>query len=278
MSKTVGIVGLGLIGGSIAKCFRKYTDFTIFGYDISSKVRSKALRDGTLDEVLCRKNLYKCDITIVCLYPVDTAEYIEDNIDLFKKESIVVDFAGVKTKICAGVSKLCAEKNIKFVGGHPMAGMEKSGYNYATADLYDGATMVMCTDEFTNMQALNELSNLFLKIGFGRITVTSPEEHDKIIAFTSQLAHVVSNAYVQSDCAKMQMGFSAGSYKDLTRVAYLNEDMWAELFIENAPALANEIRTLCERLTEYADVIDNGNLDRLKDILRTGKEMKVKVG
>lgn len=277
MAKNIGVVGLGLIGASLAKSLKTNTNNVILGYDIDKNVVNQALNDKTIDLNLEDK-ISDCDIAIICLYPNDTINYIEKNIKLFKKNCIIIDCAGIKSKICDKISKLCFNNNINFIGGHPMAGIEKSGYAFSNAHLFDGATMVFCKDNFTQTHALEHSSELFKSIGFDKITYSTPTEHDEIIAFTSQLAHVVSNAYVQSEQASKQMGFSGGSYKDLTRVAYLNENMWSELFIANKSALCKEIRALSTLLNQYADLIDNENEEKLKELLKNGKEMKLIVG
>lgn len=274
----IAIIGLGLIGASMAKTIKKNTENKIYGYDLSVETLEKSKSQGTIDEVLSSSNLNECDTVIICLYPKDTIEYVKNNIQNFAKNTVIIDCAGVKTDICQSLSKLCKDNSLFFVGGHPMAGLEHSGYNYSVATLFSGASMILCEDEHTEQNALDFCKSFFSEIGFGKITVTTYHEHDDIIAFTSQLAHVVSNAYIQSEQAEKQMGFSAGSYKDLTRVAYLNESMWAQLFIANKKPLAKEVRALSKRLELYADLIENEDSENLKSLLKRGKEMKENLG
>lgn len=276
--QTIGVVGLGLIGGSMAKTIQVRTQHTVLGFDANPKVVARALEDGTIDGALDATTLGRCDMVIVALYPQHTIAYVMDNLQNFAPNTVIFDCAGVKTGVCAALSQVCLQNGLRFVGGHPMAGIEQSGYAASFAHLFDGASMVLCHDAHTDRTALCAVENFVLLLGFGKVTLTTPEEHDRIIAFTSQLAHVVSNAYVQSPQAAQQMGFSAGSYKDLTRVAYLNEQMWSELFLENAQPLATEVRGLAQRLHQYADLIEQGERQALVDVLRRGKEMKQQVG
>lgn len=274
MSKKIGIVGLGLIGGSLAKSIKKNIDANIYAHDKNDNVLAQAQREGVVDGSLDPLTLGQCDIIILALYPRQSINYIIDNLSFLKKGCYIVDCVGVKTSICAKLSKLCVDAGHYFVGGHPMAGKETSGYSFSEASLFENATMILCRDAYTDSKALEELQGFFLQLGFARISISSPQEHDAIIAFTSQLAHVVSNAYMQSEQAQFQGGFSAGSYKDLTRVAYLNEEMWAELFIENKEALVKEVRSLAQRMQKYADLIEEENYVELKQNLKKGKEAK----
>ncbi|MEE0745846.1 MAG: prephenate dehydrogenase, partial [Anaerovoracaceae bacterium] len=228
----IGIAGLGLIGGSLAKAISQNTDNTVYGYDISDQVVKKAVLVDAIEQPLNDKLLTQCDIVVVALYPGDTIDYVTENADLFKPGAIVVDCCGVKKPVCDKLIPLAEEKGFLFVGGHPMAGLEHSGFTYAKKSLFNNASMIFTATKGP-IESMSKLKSLFTSIGFTNIEITTPEEHDRRIAFTSQLAHVVSNAYIKSPTAQRHEGFSAGSYKDLTRVAKLNEDMWTELFLEN---------------------------------------------
>ncbi|MFI3327134.1 MAG: prephenate dehydrogenase [Clostridia bacterium] len=274
----IAVIGLGLIGASMAKTIKDKSENKIFGYDLSTDVMEKAVHENIIDGILSENNLSECELVIICVYPKDTIEYVENNLYNFSKDTIIVDCSGVKTDICQSLSKLCRDNKLHFVGGHPMAGLEHSGYDYSVFNLFSGASMILCEDEYTSKKSLDFCKNFFSSLGFGKITVTNYASHDDVIAFTSQLAHVVSNAYIQSDQAKKQMGFSAGSYKDLTRVAYLNENMWSQLFIANKKPLIKEIRGLSKRLEIYADLIETENAEDLKELLKQGKEMKKHLG
>lgn len=278
MEKKIGIVGLGLIGGSIAKAAKANTQNRIFGWDINPQVIEQAVQDKTIDRVLDEASIGECDIIILCVYPNDTIAYVKKHADSIQKGTIIVDCAGVKSGICNELSPFCSERGMYFIGGHPMAGKEKTGYHYSSPHLFDGAAMILCRDEHTNIVAIKAVELLFLKLGFLSVTLTTAAEHDKIIAFTSQLAHVVSNAYIKSATATMQEGFSAGSYKDLTRVAYLNEAMWTELFFENKENLMFETESLIARLGEYVSALRQDDKEKMKKLLHEGKIAKETMG
>ena len=286
--KTIGIIGLGLIGGSLAKALKANTGNRVLGYDIDETVLEQALREGVLDGVLVPDSvretemdaltLNDCDIVLVALYPQDTIDFVTANLANFKKGAIIIDTAGVKVPVCAALSGAVAQHDGYFVGGHPMTGIEKSGYRHSFAHLFDGGTMILCRDEHTNLIALKAAEMLFTSIGFLNVTIAAPAEHDATIAFTSQLAHAVAGAFIRSDTARHQLGFSAGSYQDLTRVAYLNEEMWAELFLANRENLAHEIEGLRERLGEYVQALEDGDEQALKALLVAGKQAKLANG
>lgn len=278
MNKTIGIAGLGLIGGSMARAIKANTESVVLGLDIRESVQKSAVRQNAIDGILMESDLNKCDMVIIALYPHDTIAFVKKNMENFKKGAVIIDCAGVKTSICKNLSQLAAKNSLYFIGGHPMTGIEKSGFKNSFAHMFDGATMILCKDEFTNIIALRAAEMLFTSIGFFNVTITTAEEHDKIIAFTSQLAHVVAGAYIRSETAKMQAGFSAGSYRDLTRVAWLNEHMWTELFLENRDYLVKEIDNLIVRLTEYSKTLKDGNEKKLTGLLLKGKMAKQENG
>ncbi len=269
----IGIVGLGLIGGSLAKAISQNTDHTVYGFDISDTVVKKAVLVDAIEQPLTDDLLPHCDIVIVALYPQATIDYVKAHADLFKKDSMVLDCGGVKGIVCDELMPLSEEKGFLFIGGHPMAGLEHSGFTYAKKSLFNNASMIF-TPTKGPIEKISELKELFTSIGFTNIEISTPEDHDRKIAFTSQLAHVVSNAYIKSPTAMEHMGFSAGSYKDLTRVAKLNEHMWTELFLENAENLAGEIDTIIENLQKYSTAIKENDADTLRELLKDGREKK----
>lgn len=269
----IGIVGLGLIGGSMAKAISQNTDHTVYGSDLSHQTVKKAMLVDAIEQPLTDKLLPQCDIIILALYPQDTINYVKEHANLFKKGCIIMDCCGVKQIVCDALLPLAEEKGFFFVGGHPMAGLAHSGFTYAKKSLFNNASMIFITTKGP-IENMETLKNLFTSIGFTNIEIATPQEHDRKIAFTSQLAHVVSNAYIKSPTAQEHMGFSAGSYKDLTRVAKLNENMWAELFLENSDNLVNEIDTLIDHLKEYSTAIKENDSDKLKQLLKEGTEKK----
>lgn len=270
----IGIIGLGLIGGSMAKALKKYTGHTVYGYDIDDTVIKCALEAGSIDRKIGAEELFACDLIFLGLYPRQAVEFVRKNIDCFQPGSIVIDLCGVKQYLAENLSEICTDHQVLYIGGHPMAGKERWGFSSADADLFRGASMIITPDAQVPQELLGQLEKLFAEIGFGQTTVTTPKAHDSMIAFTSQLAHVVSSAYIKSPRARQHEGFSAGSYKDLTRVAKLNPQMWAELFLENRECLLDEIDTIQEHLREYRDAIAAMDDRRLYELLEEGRKIK----
>ncbi len=270
----VGVVGLGLIGGSLCKAIKENTDHTIYGYDIDKNINSYALMDGSIDKEISDSNINECDYILISVYPKATVDFLREKSHLIRKGAIVIDCGGVKHSICENLFKAAENHGFHFIGGHPMAGLHHSGYKYSKADLYKGASMILTPQNTDDIGLLEEVSGFIKSLGFSSVTVTTPQNHDKIIAFTSQLAHVVSNAYVKSPQAKVHKGFSAGSYKDLTRVAKLNENMWAELFMENKDNLLFEIEHIINALSQYKEAMENDDTEKLKELLKDGSDRK----
>ena len=270
---TVGICGLGLIGGSMAKCY-KLAGHTVLAFDTNTATLGFAEISGVIDGELNEKTIPECELLLVALYPEATIEYMKKVAPLISKETVVIDLCGVKEQICECGFALAEEYGFSFVGGHPMAGKQYSGFKYSKENLFRGAPMVIVPHVFDDIAYLDRIKQLLAPAGFGKITVTTAKRHDEMIAFTSQLAHVVSNAYVKSPTAKDHKGFSAGSYKDMTRVAWLNEYMWSELFLENKEPLLFEIDSIIKSLTEYRDAIAEDDSERLTSLLRDGRIAK----
>lgn len=273
----VGIIGLGLIGGSMAKAIKTKTEHQVFGWDASEKICSSAMLVGAVDGILENGHPTDCDLVIIAIYPGLTVEYIKKYAADFKKGSVVIDCAGVKQMVCEAAEPIAKENGFLFCGGHPMAGVERSGFTYSTADMFNNATMIVTPYTGTDIAPMNDLSIFFKKIGFAKMQVTTPEEHDQMIAYTSQLAHVVSSAYIKSSLSPNFKGFSAGSFHDMTRVAKMNETMWTELFLANNELLADEIDELVTRLQRFSSVIRDKHDVKLKAMLKDGKEKRLAV-
>ena len=274
----IGIVGLGLIGGSLAKAVKAKTAHTVLAFDKNEEVLSKALSDKAVDAVLDENTLSSCQIVLVALYPQAAVDYIRTHQDHFAKDGIVVDCCGVKEVVCTPCAEAAAQAGFTFIGGHPMAGIEKAGYDHSFPTLFEGASMVLTPEEGTDQKAVRTVSDLCGELGFGRIQISTPKEHDRMIALTSQLAHVLSSAYVKSPAALSHAGFSAGSFKDMTRVAWLNENMWTELFFDNKAALLDEIDGLIDRLQAYSDALRRNDKAWMHSLLKEGRERKEIVG
>lgn len=272
----IAVIGLGLIGGSICKALKANTFHHIMGIDSDPETVRKALEQGAVDEEITADRLGEANLTIVALYPVAIVDFIKENAGRFRKGSIVMDICGVKSYIVRSCTPILEENGVIFIGTHPMAGTEHSGFDYAAADLFKKASFIITPSENTPQIAVDLVSTLGACMGFGQVVVATPEQHDSNIAYTSQLAHVVSNAYVKSPSLFRADGFSAGSFLDLTRVAYLNEEMWSQLFMCNKEALLFEVNSIINSLSEYRDAMLNNDTRGLRELLRVGRERKEK--
>ena len=272
----VGVCGLGLIGGSMAKAYRE-DGHEVFGFDIDKATEGYALLADAISGVLGEATLPQCELIFVALYPEKTIDYLKEIAPKVNRDTVVIDLCGTKKQVCDVGFALAKEYGFTFVGGHPMAGKQFSGIKYARANLFKGAPMVIVPPVYDDIAFIDKIKKMLSPAGFGKLSVTTAEDHDKIIAFTSQLAHVVSNAYVKSPTAEVHKGFSAGSYKDLTRVAWLNENMWTELFLENKEPLLFELDHIIAALSEYRDAIEKDDADTLRGLLRDGRLAKEKI-
>ncbi len=271
----IAVIGLGLIGGSMAKTLKKHMpQHTILGMDTDPQVMYKAKLLEAIDGELTPERLAICDMVFVATWPKAAVEYVLANAKAIPKGAWVIDLCGVKRAVCEPLFDAAKENGFLFVGGHPMAGIEYSGFDHATAALFDNASMILTPPPGTDIQTLAELKHFFRSLGFARVVMTTPAEHDRVIGYTSQLAHVVSSAYVKSPEAMEHHGFSAGSFKDMTRVARLSPGMWTELFMLNREPLLSELDALIGHLNEYRDALERGDGDRLHTLLKEGSERK----
>lgn len=273
----IAIVGLGLIGGSAARALKAYTSHNVYGEDKNKQTELYACSCGAIDAILTEERLSACDIVFLALYPQAAVSYLRAHASYIKKDAIVVDFCGVKRAVFSAMHDLAQEFGFTYIGGHPMAGREYSGFSYASEDLFSNASMILTPPDDVSAKQLSILYPLFSQMRFQHIQLSTPEEHDHIIAYTSQLAHVLSSAYVKSPSALVHKGFSAGSFRDMTRVARLNETMWTELFLENADYLSEEIEGLAQRLLLYADAIKKKDTCTLHALLKEGRIRKEEV-
>lgn len=271
-----GIVGLGLIGGSFAKAY-KAAGHTVYALEKDSSVFGFAKLSGAVDDKLTDENIDRCDIILVCVYPAAAVEFLKTKGSLISQKTIVIDCCGTKRVIVQEGFRAAKKYNFTYVGGHPMAGTHNSGFKYAKENLFYRAPMVIVPPTFDDIELYEKIKELLSPAKFGTITVTTAEKHDEMIAFTSQLAHVVSSAYIKSPTATAHKGFSAGSYKDMTRVAWLNPEMWAELFLDNKDYLVNEIDIIIKNLEDYKSAIEKGDRETLIKLLDDGRKLKEKV-
>ena len=272
----VGVVGLGLIGGSMAKAY-KAAGHQVLAHNRSRSTLDFAMLSGAVDEELTKENIGDCDLILVAVYPQAAINYLKEMGPYIGKKPIVIDCCGTKRVVCEACFPLAEEYGFTYLGGQPMAGTQYSGFKYAKADLYKGAPMVIVPPRFDDIELLGRVKELLEPAGFGSFSVTTADKHDAMIAFTSQMAHVVSNAYIKSPTAGVHKGFSAGSYKDMTRVAWLNPQMWAELFLENKDCLLYELDLFISSLQQYKEAMETDDLDRLVRLLDEGRKRKEEV-
>lgn len=270
---TVGILGLGLIGGSLARAYA-LAGHTVYAKDNDEKTLSFAILSGAVRGKLDETVAHKCDLFFLAVYPGDCAGWLEENGRYLRKDALVLDCCGIKKEVCARCFPVAKEYGFTFVGGHPMAGSQFSGFKYSRADLFQGAPMVLVPPRYDDIELLQRIKDALAPCGFGMFSVTSAKDHDQMIAFTSQMPHVLSNAFIKSPTAQRHKGFSAGSYKDLTRVAWLNAPMWSELFLENRENLLFELDTYMSALQAYRDALANRDADALTALLEAGKKAK----
>jgi len=270
----IAVIGLGLIGGSICKALKIGTSHTVLGLDTNVDTMIKAKEQRAIDGAIDSEGLIEADLVFVCLHPEATIDFVTRNVKKFKKGSILCDVCGVKSRLVNKLDQLLREEGINYVGTHPMAGREFSGFDYADAGIFKGASFIITPTEQTSSETLETVKMLADNMGFGKIVITTADQHDRNIAFTSQLAHLVSNAYVKSPSLKNEQGFSAGSFQDLTRVARLNEDLWTSLFIMNKEPLLFELNGILDNLKDFKKALENEEIETMRGLLAEGRKLK----
>ena len=273
---TVGILGLGLIGGSLARAY-KLAGHTVYAKNLEPEMLSFAMLAGAVDGVLDEETIPQCDLLLLAIYPEGSAAWLESNGERITHDTLVIDCCGTKQLVCSRCFPVARRYGFTFVGGHPMAGSQFSGFKYSRATLFQGAPMVLVPPVYDDMALLQRVKDVLEPCGFGFFSVTTAEAHDRMIAFTSQMPHILSNAFIKSPTALEHKGFSAGSYRDLTRVAWLNPGMWTELFLENRENLLFELDQYIRSLTEYREALQERDEQRLYRLLDEGKRRKEEV-
>ena len=273
---TVGIVGLGLIGGSFAKAYHE-AGWQVLARDADQNTLDFAKLSGAVDSELTDDKLPACNLILLAAYPAASISYFKEKAHLMGGHPVVIDCCGTKRVVCAACFPAARENGVTFLGGHPMAGTHNSGFKYARANLFHNAPMVLVPMDRDDIALLGRAKELLAPAGFGRFSVTSAQEHDEMIAFTSQMAHIVSNGYIKSPTAGAHKGFSAGSYKDMTRVAWLAPEMWAELFLENKDFLLKELDFFMSSMQQYRDALAADDQQQLVRLLDEGRKRKAEV-
>lgn len=277
MNQNIVIVGLGLIGGSLAKAFQKYSECRVTGIDRNPDIIAAAVSSGAIERQATTEDLQRADIVFLCLYPQADIEFLREHAPHMRPGCVVTDVSGIKSALCPRLSEIAARNGLVYIGGHPMAGKEKSGFANSEADLFQGASYILMPCG-APQSAIDLMTSIAVELGFGGTVLATPEEHDRKIAFTSQIPHVLACAYVKSPQCPGHAGFSAGSYRDVSRVASVDETMWAELFLDNRVALTEELDTLIGNLQDIRNAIDSGNAETLRSLLREGRLVKERLG
>jgi len=272
----VGILGLGLIGGSLARAYAK-AGHTVFVHNRDQQMVSFAELAGVVHGRLNETTIPQCNLILLAIFAGGSANWLKENAQFIHKDTLVIDCCGIKKEICEACFPLAETYGFTFIGGHPMAGSHHAGFKYSRSNLFQGAPMVLVPPRFDDPMLLQRAKDALAPCGFGSFSVTTAEDHDKMIAFTSQMPHIVSNAFIKSPTAKQHKGFSAGSYKDLTRVAWLNPQMWAELFLSNKENVLYELSLYIDHLQQYKQAIQAQDEETLIELLEEGRKRKEEV-
>lgn len=273
----IAIVGLGIIGGSLAKAFTEYTEHRVIGINRTESVVKQALNEGSIHEAGTKYSLANADVVYMCTYPKHIVSFVRENISIFKKGCIITDVCGIKSEICGELTEICVNGGLQYVGSHPMAGKEKYSYSASEAGLFVNASYIIVPCNADKI-AVDTIATLAKEIGCGTIRIASPEEHDRMIAFTSQVPHALACAYVMSPCCPNHNGFSAGSYRDVSRVAAINENLWTDLFLSNSKPLSEELSVLIDNITNIKNAVDSGDADILRELLKKSRLIKQGLG
>ncbi len=267
------VVGLGLIGGSICKGLKKYTSHTVIGSDLNKVVEEAAKADGSVDEIF-DGSFNDYDLVILCLYPEASEKYFRNHAGLMRSGTLVTDVCGIKGDFSQRMKEIASDHNIEYIGIHPMAGKEFGGYANSSSDLFVRANFIITPFNDSDVTKISILRSLAEELGAGKIVVTTPDAHDKMIAYTSQLAHIVSSAYVKSPELELECGFSGGSFQDMTRIATMNEFMWTDLFMQNSENLKYELDLLIENLKKYSSALEKKDSETMENLIRDGRKLK----
>lgn len=275
--KTIAIVGFGLIGGSLGMAISERTDYTVLAIERDASVCRAAVDAGAAKCAGGAELLSRADLLILALSPAGSVEFLRENADRLPEGALVTDVCGIKRGVVRACEEICAQRALHFIGGHPMAGREHNGFANATGALFLNASYILTPTEHTEPAAVDFMKGLAMQLGCKAVTLTTPAHHDRMIAFTSQLPHVLAGAYVKSPVARQHKGYSAGSFRDVSRVATVDEGLWNQLFIENGDLLCAELDSLIEHLTQYKTAIAQQDRQAVADLIREGRLIKEQI-
>lgn len=270
----VGVVGLGLIGASLSKAVKLKTGYRVFGVDKDNDINIKAKVLKVIDDRLGYDNMGECKFLFLCMHPQNTISYIRDHSGMINADTVVIDCCGIKQGVCREAFEIAEKNGFTFIGGHPIVWSEKWGFDNSKPSLFDRASMVLTPPHNVSIQELDAAKNLLTKIGFSNIEICSPREHDRIIAYTSELLHIMSSAYIKSRTANEHYGFSDDNFGHFIKLAGTDKKLWSELFCENRAALLPELDALIANLVKYRTAIFDGNKTEIERLISEGKEKK----
>lgn len=274
----IGIVGIGLIGGSYAKALKKYS-YKIYGIDNNQETLNYALEHNIIDVGTSNPSeiLKDLDVVFLCLYPNDAIKFVRDNINNFKRDAIISDVVGVKRFMIDNLD-IYFKDDIEFVFAHPIAGRETIGIKHSDSAIFHNANFVITPTKYNKEESLNLITILAKQMGFKNISLISDVQHDEIISFTSQLTHVIAISLVNSDEEKYDTSMFIGdSYKDLTRIAMINDSLWAELFLKNKDFLLTQINKFESQIDILKDAINNKDIEKIKDLMKSATNKRRKI-
>lgn len=272
----ITVVGLGLIGGSYAMAIRELNPKKLYAVDIDEEAILDAEKNGIIDKGYVNADipLKESDLVIICLYPKLVKDFIKSNIEHFKNGAVITDVTGIKSGFIEEVNHILRE-DLDFVFGHPMAGREQKGLKFASKEVFNGANYIITPTERNKEENIKFLEELIRKIGFRNVVRISPEKHDKIIGFTSQLPHVIAVSLVNSDELGIDTGsYTGDSYKELTRIAQINSELWTELFMGNKDNLIKEIEVFEQNIAMVKNAIINEEKSLLTELLEKASKKR----
>ena len=277
MSRHIVIIGLGLIGGSLAKALRGFEDFDLIGVDVSQPTLRYALEQEIVDraEEDPVRALSEGDLVFLCLHPQGIVDFMAQHRNHFKPGAMVTDVCGVKSAILEGAKVL--PSSVSFVGGHPMAGTEFSGIQHALVNMFQGAHYILTPNEQSSPEHLALMERVARHIGCANVVQTTPEQHDAIIAYTSQMMHIIAVAVCDDPSLFQYQGFEGDSFRSCTRVAALDVPLWTQLFSMNAPALCRALEQLEDHIHQYRLTIQSGDRESLAARLAVSAARKRKM-
>ncbi len=274
----IAIIGLGIIGGSAAYALKGFKSGSIVGCDRNPRTREAALKAGAVDRVYsdAKDAIDRADLVILATYPDGIVNTVAENRACFKKGAVITDMCGVKTGISADMAKVLPD-GVDYVGGHPMAGKETDGFESAAPDMFEGCGFIITPTDFSKQESIMLVQEMAEYMGAKKIAVSEPELHDSTIAYTSDLMHIAASALCLDFHENMSLAYTAGAFRDCTRVAYINPELWTELFLANRENTVKEIDRFINSISQLRDAIADKDEKRLCSLLARVRKNKIEM-